>query len=413
MKFQTLSHRIWKTFFANLDLKVLSFLLAVLLWHYTASQNPRESRKFNVPVLVKNLSLDYALLNPEQAVVSVIAEGTIDVLNRVNPADILLSADAERALPPVKGEGIYEFPVEADSLPFGLTLRNYPPTVRLEIGKTTEKELEVEFNLLGALPQNVEIQQLSIEPSRVRILGAASEIAKAEKAVVNFLPSHFEKESIIRKPVQVVDRDGNVLEGLAISPPDVRIWISFAITSAKKYGVVKPRVLGLPAPGYYIEAIRVEPQMVLLTGAPEKLPAEPIVETLPIDINQTTRTVKKTRLPLVFPENRFQVSPSEVSVSVEIRPINGETVLEIPVEVSPPEGWQASVVPATVSVTLFGPLPEFKKLRAGAVRALAPVRSTEELSFATRLQVIYPEQFQLIRLFPEEVTVKLSRAASQ
>ncbi|MHA2609967.1 MAG: CdaR family protein [bacterium JZ-2024 1] len=402
--------RLIALFTANLDLKVLSFLLALMLWKYVAMQNPKETRKFQVPVFVKNLSSEYLLAEPQQASVFVWVEGPVEKLNRLRTEEILISADAKKAIPKIEDTGEYEFPVEIDSFPADLVLRNFPPSLRLKIDKVSEKEMEVEFRLQTPFPENVELQQVSVEPDKVRVRGSATDVARATRAVVNFIPAHFEKSEVFsRVPVLILDNSSKPIENLEVIPPDVGVWLSTALRKVERFAVVKPRILGEPAPGYYIEAIRVEPQMVLISGPPEKLPSEPQVETLPIDITQSKQTVKKTNLALVYPEQRFRVRPSEVSVSVEIRPIRGEIILEVPVLASAPEGWQASVSPPEVKITFFGYLVDFKNIKSEDVKAIAQIRSPTETSFVTRVQVIYPEKLQLIRVSPEEVTVSLSR----
>jgi YbbR domain-containing protein len=132
---------------------------------------------------------------------------------------------------------------------------------------------------------------------------------------------------------------------------------------------VKLTLVGTVSKGYDIkyEDATAIPSMIKITGA--KSAVSPIRElaTYPIDVSQFKRDAR-IEVSLQKPSSKFMVLENDrVRVDVPVQEIPGQKVFtELPVQVrNCPEGYDCSVVPPTVDITLSGPLPTIFMVKDG------------------------------------------------
>ena len=124
---------IWRVLTKNLGWKVLSVVLAVLLWVVVEGE-PELVTVQSVPVFFRNVEPTLALVASPPATVRVELRGPSDVLGRDNLASVALLLDLAGQTEP--GERIFPISRTNVTLPAGVTfVRSDPPEVRLHLDR--------------------------------------------------------------------------------------------------------------------------------------------------------------------------------------------------------------------------------------------------------------------------------------
>ncbi|GAI73694.1 unnamed protein product, partial [marine sediment metagenome] len=102
------------------------------------------------------------------------------------------------------------------------------------------------------------------------------------------------KEDLNRKiKVRVIDVNGNEIKEVKIEPDIVEVSISLTRGYPEKRLSVKPKIVGKPAPGYYISEILSNPDEIKIFGNYSKINSIEFLETIPIDVSGITKTLSK------------------------------------------------------------------------------------------------------------------------
>jgi len=189
------------------------------------------------------------------------------------------------------------------------------------------------------------------------------------------------RESIdVSLPIQGVDSENNLVQGLAINPENVQVNIPISKKGGFRDVAVKVVVQGQQAPGYRIENISVFPPVItIFADDPELVNTLPgVVETLPLDLQDRSEDIS-TRLSLDLPENVTLVGAQTVQVQVSISPIQTSVTLpNLPIDVvGEAEGLHADVFPKVVDVIISGPVPVLEAISAQDITVSVNVAGRE------------------------------------
>jgi YbbR domain-containing protein len=99
-----------------------------------------------------------------------------------------------------------------------------------------------------------------------------------------------------------------------ITPARLQLTVAPAATSAVK---VVPQVRGVPAPGFAIQRVRVEPATVRIKGPRSTIETRGEVSTLPIDVSGSRRSVTQS-VGLILPAATYLTRERTVQVTVDI-----------------------------------------------------------------------------------------------
>jgi YbbR domain-containing protein len=155
-------------------LKIMSFIIASLLWFFVVSQG-RSVIVMDIPIGFKNIPHDLEVID-EQKTVSLSIEGHERVLQKLRQGDVLVSLDMSG----VK-EGNIFFPLSVDNvkLPSALTITDIAPqTVKLKVEKKIAKKVPVRTVFVGSPAPGYTIKNIKIVPDKIEIKGTESILSK-------------------------------------------------------------------------------------------------------------------------------------------------------------------------------------------------------------------------------------------
>ncbi|MCK4309433.1 MAG: hypothetical protein KAW42_05620, partial [Candidatus Atribacteria bacterium] len=314
----------------NIDIKLLSLFLAIILWLYIASgENPIIENFFDVSLATNNLREDLVVkefpLN-----ISVGIKGPKNVINSISPHQISGVVDFSD----INEAGIYKLKVEVIAPKRTEITRIIPSDVKVDLERVLTQIVEVEYSLIGIPEKEYSLaDEPQLDPSKVKITGAQSILEKIKQIICTIDISGIKDDINKKIEVKVLDANGDEIKGVKIEPNIVEASISLTRGYLEKILPVKPRIIGKPAPGYYISQILANPNEIRIFGNYSKISNIDSLETIPIDVNGITKTLS-VKVPPALEEglNIVEGETSLIEVTIQVKEsIIQKTLKNIPV----------------------------------------------------------------------------------
>ena len=329
-------------------LQVLSIVFAASLWLFvTWDGTAPSSRSISVPLMYPDLQDCYSISNAATAV-DVTIEGRVDRLALMDKSEITASVLVQDLRP-----GKYRLPVQLE-MPDGVRLSGYSPQiVDVELFRIIERTLRPSLRVVGAMPENLSLGDVSIIPAEVVARGPESLIFGVRRAEV--------RESVEKLTAGINDDlsvtlagDGGDVEGILVEPAKVRVSAKLEEAIDQKRVPVRVPIEGAPAEGFDIGIVSVSPDMVTLRGRRSSLASVNEIVLDAIDVTGHAEAMN-IDVPLDLPvQDITVVSADKVNVMVEFdSAMEAATFLSVPVTVDGRGAYlEWSLEPAMVSVTL-------------------------------------------------------------
>lgn len=299
---------------SRIGLKVISIVLAVLLWIYIGNQQGISTRQDTVEVNLQYIHLSKGL-SIEKAPKSVYVKlwGAYSERGTIN-AYVDLAG-----LKP----GTHRLPVKLEAVRGAMFTRANPKEVEVVLIRLQERELRVDYQITTNPPPGYELLDLVTTPDKCIISGEVSALSQVNRIVCPVNLGNIRGVQSYRLRLQALDATGNeIREGLRIIPDTVLVH---AVVSPKMFSKsleVKPVLKGNVAEGYRVREVIVEPVQVGVISQ-QKIPDEQKqVNTAEIDISSRKQSFSQ-EVTVQAAEN-LKVYPSRVLVEVSIEKISEE-----------------------------------------------------------------------------------------
>jgi YbbR domain-containing protein len=350
-----------RRFAANLRTFLLALILSLSVWvSSVTSADPDEVRVYPEAVPLEIIGKDPSLIItsdiPDEIEVSLRAPGSVweQLTALENSVQATLDLSGLET-----GEHEVDIQIRVLVRPYQIVIAN-PETVTVVLEPTATRTLPVDISLSGLPAIGYQTGEVTINPTEAVISGPESIVNQAVRARV-FINLDGVRENIEQSnPVQVVNEDNIVIQGLTVTPETVQVNVPVSQQGGFRDVAVRVVVIGQIAAGYRLENISVFPPVITIFASdPELVNSLPgIVETQPLDLQDAEEDIT-TRLALNLPEDVTIVGAQTVSVTVGISPIQTSlTLLNQPIDViGLTEGLAVQIFPETLDVIISGPLP--------------------------------------------------------
>lgn len=325
----------------NWGWKLLSLMLAVFIWGVLVTQDedlPRTKRFTDMKVSVINTR---TLQENGLIVVDGLEKlQTVDIIAQL-PQKHYATATAERYqiradLSQIKDVGRQELTLTStvsNSNFYGSVAAITPSTITVDVERYTSRSwIPVNLNISGNAPEGFWATPPTVDPAYVQVAGPESVIRSIARCEVDYDMSILNAQSGTMRnslPFTFKDKDGNVLNSDLLTVSNQGITMSHVVVEQKLYPTMQvpintqSLILGQPAPGYAVTAIRVEPAYVTiadddLTPYQSADYAISVLQRANIAGESQTKTVELTL------NNRglSHISSPTVSVTIEIKPLS-------------------------------------------------------------------------------------------
>ncbi|MDO9554989.1 MAG: CdaR family protein [Atribacterota bacterium] len=396
-------------FLKNIDIKLLSLFLAIILWLYIAGgENPIVENFIDISLTQNNLSEDLAIKEfPTN--VSIGIKGPKNIINNISPNQISGIADFSE----ISKEGLYKLKIEATPPKRTQITRIIPPEIKVEVEKVLTEEVEVEYSLIGVPEKGYSLaDEPQLNPPKVKIIGAQSVLESVKQTICAIDISGI-KEDLSRKiKVEAVDVNGNEVKEVKIEPDIVEVSISLTRGYPERQFTVKPKIIGKPAPGYYISEILSNPDEMKIFGNYSKISNIEFLETIPIDVNGITKTLS-VKVPPALEEglNIVEGEVELIEVTIQVKEVIIQKILKnisvVPRNMSP--FISCEIKPELVDITVKGKNILVDKLKIEDIEVFVKFTDNFKVEQKVKVQADLPEGISLIEIEPEEVTVLINK----
>jgi len=395
-------------FLKNIDIKLLSLFLAIILWLYIASgENPIVENFIDISLIQNNLSEDL-VIKEFPTNVSMGIKGPKNIINNISSHQISGTVNFSE----INKEGLYKLKVEV-AAPKGTQItRIIPPEIKVEVEKVLTKEIEVEYSLIGVPEKGYSLtDEPQFNPSKLKIIGAQS-VLENIKQIICAIDISGIKEDLSRKlTVKAVDVNGNEIKEVKIEPDIVEVSISLTRGYPEKQLTVKPKIIGKPAPGYYISEILSNPDDIKIFGNYSKISNIEFLETIAIDVSGITKTLS-VKVPPALEEglNIVEGEVELIEVTIQVKEAIIQKILKdisvVPQNLSP--FVSCEIKPKVVDITVEGKNMLIDKLGKD-IKSFVEFTDDFRVEQKVKVQVDLPEGISLIKVEPEEVTVLINK----
>ncbi len=188
--------------------KLISLLLAMLLWVYVTGQEKSEM-SFTVPLELTNIPPNMEIINEPPAYITIRVRGNSHILTNIKPGKIKVVLDLSHLK---EGKNTFSLTRDSVMLPRGLMVTKINPTsVVIKAEKVVEKQVMVKLQAKGIK----KVWKVSLDPPVVTLQGVKSQIRKIR--LVKTKP--LDLTNIVLEPGKTVKR---VVE---LEPPGKGIYL--------------------------------------------------------------------------------------------------------------------------------------------------------------------------------------------
>jgi YbbR domain-containing protein len=192
--------------FANLSLKFLAVAIALFLW-MVARGSSNVERGFDIPVTLHGLPEELVVVDQGADAVNVRVLGSLVALRNVQPGTFEYAVDVSGAKP---GRADYEVDLSRFDFPRGSrVVSRSPAQIPLTFERRATRPVRVRADIEGRPALGYQRGRVQIEPPRVRITGARSEVLRLSEVVTEMIDITGATETIERE-VRVSPGAGHV-----------------------------------------------------------------------------------------------------------------------------------------------------------------------------------------------------------
>ncbi len=395
----------------NWGIAILSIALAASLWVFVTDQDDPEvtgTVPGSIPVECVNIPLGKAAAPPciETKSVTVRVRGPESVVNDLTAEDFRATADLADAT----ADNV-SVPVRIESTEPRVDVLEVSPsqiTVRLE--DVTFRTVPVRTKLVGTPPRGFETSQITASPEAAIITGPESlvNLVEAVEADLNLTGERISFDQTLL--LQARDDQGGNVQGINIEPGSAVISVEIEQLEFSAAFVVQPEITGIPATGFSVSAIEIEPPLVNVSGPAAVIQTiDPIVgiATAPVSIDGASADVVRT-VAVQLPEGAT-VDQQQVTVRVVITTTSAALTFEVRLDLINAEpGLLPEVDQALIRVTLTGPLSLLAGVSASNIVAVVDLAGLSAGEYTLAIDVAAPSGLTTILMSPSEVIVNLT-----
>lgn len=262
--------------------KIISVLIAVILWAYVAFQENTEMTWWvrNVPITIVGTEIldqnGYYITETDQSTIDVKIKGERSVLAKVTAADITAILDVSTVIAAGSTTLSCDVSVDKKNVDISDTRKN---SIVVTAEKITTDIYPVSTNIVGAPAKGYGIFEPSTNPTEVTVRGSESIVGSiASVSTKSVSVSGVSSSNSVTVGLTAFDADGKAVSGVTFEPASVEV--SYTVLKEKSVSLVVP-LIKVP----YGKKVTYEPQTVKIYAAPEDIASVTEVRTEAVDVS--------------------------------------------------------------------------------------------------------------------------------
>ena len=318
--------KILKKLLNNLPLKILSILIAIVIWYVVVSVNdPIVKERFDVPVQVTNEAYiaagkkTYQIAEEYQTVTVTVTDNN-SVVSRLKASDITVTADLTQIVT-MDTNPVYVPIKAACSMVKQEKLSTVTATIPVEIEDVDSEKFPITIDAGNTKPaKDYEVGTMTSDPESITISGPTSLINKISSVVAKVDVTNMRNSGTVTADLMIIDKNQDEMpesqmeflnfdSGSPQVDVDIELW--------RRVSGIKLSALysGTPADGYQIKNIYTTPEEITVAGSEEalaKLADEGNTIGIPVDLSDVLADVTDLKV--------SSSSSASVTVHVTVMP---------------------------------------------------------------------------------------------
>ncbi|BBB32633.1 conserved hypothetical protein [Thermotomaculum hydrothermale] len=169
-----------KIFESDWFLKVISLIIAFTMWAYISGQKTPKiiEKNFTAPIYFENTSDNMILTRDVLYEITVQLRGPETIIKKIKSEDVYITIDLKN-----KKFGLHSIPLTEDLVhkPNGVKVVNIiPNTIQFKIERKVTRLVPIKANLVGDLPDDLEVKKIILSPPTVKVEGPQSVLGKIQ-----------------------------------------------------------------------------------------------------------------------------------------------------------------------------------------------------------------------------------------
>ena len=302
----------------NLPRKVVSILIALLIWSYVGSiENPTITRVIQVPVSVENLHTSYgAKLKEGQVSLTVI--GRNRQLKDLTSADFSATVDMKTAH---IGENYIVATVKS---PVGVKVqRMFPEKISVSVRPLESKAVPLTLITKGNLQEGLRFEERpSLPIDEITVYASSDVLDLVNQGVVELDLTKYTSKAVVELPIVFLDRYGNVVssQDIKVKESTLKVDLSIIQESSKEIPIDVTFSGELPE-GYELGDITLNKSSIMVYGEEEVLAKLQKISTKKIELNKLKGTAI-VEVDLDLPPELAIKDVKPIEVTIKIKKIN-------------------------------------------------------------------------------------------
>ncbi len=390
----------------DLAVKILSVLLAIVLWFQVTSDESATPRRVFERVGVQVVGLDPALAlvdAGQRPAVRVTVQGSQLSLNRVRAEDVRAQVNLAAAQP---GTALYRVEV---TVPKGVNITDVAPsTLTLAVEPRTARQVPIQVRTVGEVTSDYVVGQPVTKETQATVTGPKSRV-DAVGYVVGLADVKGVTEDARRTVhLTAVSPDGKEIGGLVLAPESIEVTVPVNKLPPGAILTVNVRTSGQVAAGYRVAGVKVLPAQVRLRATPDQLKGIISVDTAVIDLAGATGAIVR-EVDLAVPAGTYVVQPARVAVTIDVAPdLLTRRLPNLPVRVrNLPDDKKATLAPSVVTAVISGPRAQVEKLGADDVVLFVDAANLGAGTQQLLVQAELPAGVQFVGAEPRTIQVEV------
>ena len=373
-KLAWLGRYVWGMLVRNVWLKLLSLLLAILLWNYVITNNTSITRSKTITGLTGyvtgqttlNANRLALLDDPADALsnISVTVDAPQAYYARLSGENVQVSLD----LSSVRTAGTQEVSLRATSS-YGRVTEIIPESLTLTFEALDSRSVPINSVLSGDMQENYWYNITRMNPSYLTVSGAGSVVRNIGSATVYMDITGHDSPFTQAQPFALLDTSGEEISQEMLNVSSSSVSVSVDIYPSKELPVstdLANVVTGQPAEGYVVQSVTMQPETITVAADEELLDGltELMIQPVSVDGMSQSFTARASITPLSGVKN---LSSEQVYVNVTISEASiGGRIDDVGVLVSG-KGEGLSVEYNAMSVYVTGPRSVVEQLQKDGV----------------------------------------------
>lgn len=364
---------LWGLLSNNFGLKVLSLLIALLLWNYVISSNTSITRTKTISGLtgyvsnqsvLKNYSGLALLSDPAQQLsdISVVLEVSQAEYAYASQDNVQVTLD----LAGVRTAGSKEVALKATSS-YGRVVRIIPDKLTLNFESVDARTIPVNVRITGEPEKDRWYNVIRSNPSALTISGAASVVQSIASAYVYVDVTGFQNAFTTAERYVLQDSEGNEIPQTMLDRSSTSISVSMDVCPTREIPIsteLANVITGQPAEGYVVESVSIQPETVVVAAEEDLLKSLNELHIEPISVEGLSQSFA-VRAKVSTLSSFKSISAEEVYVNVTIAEEKVGAWLEnVKLSfINKGEGLSLTRVDDGFRVYVTGPLSEIEELQ--------------------------------------------------